>query len=163
MELPLKFIPFSFLISISIFLLKHKRDSEFVILWISGVKKINLVNLILIISLFVLIINLIFSTLLTPFALNKSRQLLQEKDFNFFYQTVKSQQFSDSFRGFTSIAEEKINNEIKNIFLHDKLGNLSNLSSNKSEIIETVITAEKGLIENTKIFLFNGELISKIT
>ncbi len=155
-----KFIPFSFLISISIFLLKHTRDSEFIILWISGVKKINLVNLILIISLFVLLLNLIFSTLLTPFALNKSRQLLQEKDFNFFLPTVKSQQFSDSFKGFTFIAEEKINNEIKNIFLHDKQGNLSNLSSNKSEIIETVITAEKGLIENTKIFLFNGELIS---
>ena len=155
-----KFVPFAFLISISIFLLKHKRDSEFIILWISGVKKINLVNLILIISLFILFLHLIFSTLITPFALNKSRQLLQEKDFNFFLPTVKSQQFSDSFKGFTFIAEEKVNNEIKNIFLHDKLGNLSNLSSNKSEIIETVITAEKGLIENTKIFLFNGELIS---
>ncbi len=155
-----KFIPFSFLISISLFLLKHKRDSEFIILWTSGVQKINLVNLILAISILILFINLLFSSLITPFALNKSRQLLQSKDFNFFLPTVKTQQFSDSFKGFTFIVEEKINNEIKNIFLHDKGSNLSNLSSNKSETVETVITAEKGLIENEKMFLFNGELIS---
>ena len=34
-----KFIPFSFLIALIIFLLKHIEDSEFVILWTSGVKK----------------------------------------------------------------------------------------------------------------------------
>ena len=71
------------MISISLFLLKHKRDSEFIILWTSGVQKINLVNLILVISIFILFINLLFSSLITPFALNKSRQLLQSKDFNF--------------------------------------------------------------------------------
>ena len=42
--------------------------------------------------------------------------------------------------------------------------NLKNLSSNSSEITETVITAKKGLIpvliNNTKIFLFDGEVIS---
>ena len=40
-----KFIPLSFLIALTIFILKHIRDSEFVILWTSGVKKIFLVNL----------------------------------------------------------------------------------------------------------------------
>ena len=34
-----KFIPLSFLISLIIFILKHKDNSEFVILWTSGVKK----------------------------------------------------------------------------------------------------------------------------
>ena len=42
-----KFIPLSFLLSLVIFILKHKQDSEFVILWTSGVKKIYLVNLFL--------------------------------------------------------------------------------------------------------------------
>ena len=36
-----KFIPLSFLISLIIFILKHIEDSEFVILWTSGVKKIQ--------------------------------------------------------------------------------------------------------------------------
>ena len=34
-----KFIPLSFLLAIIIFILKHKEDSEFIILWTSGVKK----------------------------------------------------------------------------------------------------------------------------
>ena len=40
-----KFIPLSFLISLTIFILKHLQDGEFIILWVSGVKKIQLVNL----------------------------------------------------------------------------------------------------------------------
>ena len=34
-----KFIPLSFLLSLTLFVLKHIQDSEFVILWTSGVKK----------------------------------------------------------------------------------------------------------------------------
>ena len=33
-----KFIPFSFLLALTIFILKHIQDSEFIILWTSGVK-----------------------------------------------------------------------------------------------------------------------------
>ena len=40
-----KFIPLSFLISLIIFIIKHDREGEFIILWTSGVKKINFVNL----------------------------------------------------------------------------------------------------------------------
>ena len=35
------------MVSITIFIIKHYEDSEFIILWTSGVKKIRLVNLIL--------------------------------------------------------------------------------------------------------------------
>ena len=34
-----KFIPLSFLLSLAIFIIKHLQDSEFIILWTSGVKK----------------------------------------------------------------------------------------------------------------------------
>ena len=40
-----KFIPLSFLLALTLFILKHIQDSEFVILWTSGVKKIKIVNL----------------------------------------------------------------------------------------------------------------------
>ena len=40
-----KFVPLSFLLSLVIFILKHKQNSEFVILWTSGVKKVYLVHL----------------------------------------------------------------------------------------------------------------------
>ena len=36
-----KFIPLSFLIALLIFIHKHKDNSEFIILWTSGIKKIT--------------------------------------------------------------------------------------------------------------------------
>ena len=48
-----------------------------------------------------------FSTYITPLALNKSRQLLNTEQCNSFLPTIKQQQFSDSFKGFTMIVEEK--------------------------------------------------------
>ncbi len=155
-----KFIPLSFLLALLIFILRHKNDSEFVILWTSGVKKIQLVNIIFLTSLIVSVFYLIFSTYITPLALNKSRQMLSNSNFNSFLPTIRTQQFSDSFKGFTFIVEKKQDNKLQNIFLHDKGDNLKNLSSNTSEISETTITAENGLLEEKKMYLFNGQIIS---
>ena len=155
-----KFIPLSFLISLMIFILKHLEDSEFIILWTSGVEKIKVVNLFFHTSLIVLIFYLLFSTFLTPLALNKSRNLLSEDQLNSFLPTIRTQQFSDSFKGFTFIAEKKIKNEIENIFLHDEGNNLKNLSSNISDTASTTVVAEKGIVGERKIFLINGQIIS---
>ena len=62
---------------------------------------------------------LILSTFITPLTLNKSRMLLSQEKFNSLLPTIKTQQFSDTFKGFTFLVE-KINNEVENIFLFDK-------------------------------------------
>ena len=80
-----KFIPLSFLIAITIFILKHINDSEFIILWSSGVKKIQIVNLFFFTSIIILIFNLLLSIFLTPVALNKSRQILSQDQLNSFF------------------------------------------------------------------------------
>ena len=84
-------------------------------------------------SVFVLIIYLIFSSFLTPMALNKSRKLLGQDQLNSFLPTIRAQQFSDSFKGFTFFVDKKIQKEIQNIFLFDKGNNLKNLSPNISK------------------------------
>ncbi len=155
-----KFVPLSFLLAIILFIIKHIGDSEFIILWTSGEKKITVVNLFLTIGTSVLIFYLILSTILTPIALNKSRQLLNNDKFNSFLPTIKSQQFSDSFKGFTFIVEKKINNEIENIFLHDEGDNLKNLTSNTSNVSSNTIIAKKGVVKEKRIFLLNGHIIS---
>ena len=156
----IKFIPLSFLISLSIFIIKHIQDNEFIILWTSGVKKITLVKLLVLISSVVSIIYLVFSTFLTPVTLNKSRNLLNESNFNSFLPTVKTQQFSDSFKGFTFFVEKKLNNQIKNVFIHDTGNNLKNLSSNTTATNDNTIFAKSGIIEDKKILLENGQIIS---
>ena len=145
-----KFIPLAFLLSITIFILKHLENSEFIILWTSGVKKIQIVNLFFLTSVSILIFYLLFSIFLTPMALNKSRKLLGNENLNSFLPTIKTQQFSDSFKGFTFLVEKKLNNEIQNIFLHDKGNNLKNLSSNVNNTNEITIIAKSGVIKEKK-------------
>ena len=123
-------------------------------------QKIDVVNLFLFSSILVLVVYISLSAFITPFALNKSRQLLSNDKLNSFLPTIKRQQFSDSFKGFTFIVEKKINNELQNIFLHDKGNNLRNLSSNASDTFETTIISENGIIDEKKMILFNGQIIS---
>ena len=99
-----KFIPLSFLLSLSIFILKHLQDSEFIILYTSGVKKSIIVRIFFFVSVLILCFYLILSVFITPLALNKSRQILSNQNFNSFLPTIRTQQFSDSFKGFVFFA-----------------------------------------------------------
>ena len=141
------------------FILKHIGDSEFIILWTSGEKKITVVNLFLLAGISALIFYLLMSTILTPLALNKSRQLLNNDKFNSFLPTIKSQQFSDSFNGLTFIVDQKSGNQVKNIFLQDNANVLKNLSSKKKDISSNTIIAKSGLVDDKSILLFEGKSI----
>ena len=155
-----KFIPLSFLLAILIFILKQKQENELIILWTSGVKKIQLVNLLFFFSAIVVIINLVFSTFITPAALNKSRQLLSNENFSSFLPTIKVQQFSDSFKGITFIVDQKKGNEVKNIFLHDNASILNNISSYNANKSSNTIIASSGLVQEKNLILFNGQILS---
>ena len=155
-----KFIPLSFLLAILIFIIKQKQENELIILWTSGVKKIQFVNVLFFFSTIVVLIYLIFSTLITPAALNKSRQLLSNENFSSFLPTIKVQQFSDSFKGVTFIVDQKKSNEIKNIFLHDNAKILNNISSYNANKNSNTIIASSGLVQEKNLILFNGQIIS---
>jgi len=156
-----KFIPLSFLLALSIFIIRQLQENELIILWISGVKKIQVVHLFLFLSLLISLFHLIFSVFITPTALNKSRKLLGNEKIISIMPTLKIQQFSDSFKGLTFIVDDKFENQIKNIFLHDKSNILKNISSDqKSETSSTVI-AKNGIVEEKKLILFNGIIISE--
>ena len=137
-----KFIPLSFLLSLMIFIIRKIQEKEFTILWTSGIKKITLVNLFFVISIFILFLYLIFSTFITPAALQKSRTLLNKENFDSFLPTIRIQQFSDSFKGFTFLVEKKKNNKIQNVFIHDESNVLKNLTSDQSDKNSTTIVVQ---------------------
>jgi len=155
-----KFIPFSFLIALTIFIIKHLQSSEFLILWTTGVKKIHLVNVFFFTSILALLLYLFFSTFLTPVSLNKSRLLLQQEEYNSILPTLKTQQFNDTFKGLIFFVEKKNGNELSNVFLQDSTSNFSNLSSNLSKSSSTNIIAQKGVVKDRQIILLNGQIIS---
>ncbi len=145
-----KFIPLAFLLSLMIFIVKQIQEKEFLILWTSGVKKIKIVNLFFFTSVFILIFYLISSTLIAPLALNESRTIIRQNNFNSLLPTIRAQQFSDSFKGFTFIVEKKSKNKIENVFIHDNSNTLKNLTSNKAGNISTTISSKSGLVEEKK-------------
>ena len=155
-----KFIPLAFLISLLIFIIKQIQENEFLILWVSGVQKLKIINLFCFVSFLVLIFYLTFSTFLTPMALNKSRLLLGKDGFNSFLPTIRVQQFSDSFQGFTFLVEKKVGNEIKNIFIHDEANILKKINTNKSDSDTSTIVAKEGLVQEKKMVLFNGSILT---
>ena len=53
-----------------------------------------------------------------------------------------------------------MNNEIKNVFLHDKSNVLKNLTSNSSENKTTTIIAKEGVVEEKRMILFDGNIIT---
>mgnify|MGYP001171690095 FL=1 len=154
-----KLIPISFLIALMMFILKH-NEGEFTILWTSGVDKIKVVNIMLLSSIVILIFYIVFSSILSPSALNKSRQLLGNDKFNSFLPTIRSKQFVDTFVGLTIIVDKKKDMEIENVFLHDTANNLKNLSANSENTSSTTVIAKKGLVDKNKLSLIEGQIIS---
>ena len=155
-----KFIPLSFLIAIFLFIYKHLENSEFLILWTSGVKKIKLVNLFFVASLIVLIFYLIFSVFLTPTMMNKSRQLLAKDEYNSILPTLKTNEFNSSFKNLIFFVEKKIDNKVQNIFLQDNGSYLKKLTPNSSNNQITNIIAKSGVVQKKELFLINGQIIS---
>jgi len=143
-----------------IFVLKQIDENEFVILWTSGVKKLTMVNLFFLTSVIILFFYLVFSTFVTPLALNKSRNLLSKDGYNSFIPTIRIQQFSDSFKGFTFLVENKVGNEIENVFIFDNSNLLKNIGTSQNDSNSKTIIAEKGYVQEKGMTLFNGQILS---
>ena len=155
-----KFIPLSFLLAMTIFIARQMQENELVILWTSGVKKTQIVHLFFLFSIIVTIFHIIFSVIITPLALNKSRQLLSNENLSSILPTFRIQQFSDSFKGLTFIVDDKFENKITNIFLHDSSNILQNIAIAKEAGNSSAVVAKSGIIEEKKMILFNGLIIS---
>ncbi len=151
-----KFIPLSFLLALLFTIIKLERQNELLVLWTSGISKMKISNLFLKLSFFVLLIYVLFSTLITPTALNYSRNLIKESGVNTLSNLLKPNVFSDTFKGLTFYIGEKNNNMIENIFIKDDGNNLSNLLPEKSISRNQTIIAEKGIIDESKIILQDG-------
>ncbi len=114
-----RLLPFSFLIALILTILKFEKDNELIILWTSGLNKIKIVNLVLLISILITLFQLIMSSTISPKALYMSRGIVKNSELSFFPSLVKEKKFNDTVKGLTIFVESKKKNNLKNIFLRD--------------------------------------------
>ena len=151
-----KFIPLSFLLALLLIIIRLERQNELLVLWTSGVAKSKITNLFFLLSLFVFLIYLVFSTIITPTALYKSRTLVKQSGVDTVANLIKPNTFSDTFKGLTFYVEEKNKNVIKNIFIKDDSNNLNSLLPKNSSAKNKTVIAERGVISKSKLILENG-------
>ena len=151
-----KFIPLSFLLAMLFTIIKLERQNELLVLWTSGIAKSKITNLFFRISLVVLLLYLLFSTIITPTALNKSRNLIKQSGVDTVSNLLKPNVFADTFKGLTFYIGEKNDNKIKNIFIKDEGNNLTNLLPQDIAPKNKTVIAESGLINKNKIILKKG-------
>ncbi len=151
-----KFIPLSFLLALLLTIIRLERQNELLVLWTSGVAKSKITNLFFLLSLFIFLIYIIFSTIITPTALYKSRTLVKQSGVDTVANLIKPNNFSDTFKGLTFYVEEKENNVIKNIFIKDDSNNLNSLLPKNASAKNKTVIAERGVISKSKLILENG-------
>ena len=151
-----KLIPFSFLISATLTILKLEKDNELIILWTSGLNKIFIVNHLIYISLLVMFLQLILTSAVNPTLLNESRILLKNSKLEFVSSMFKEKQFNDTVEGLTIFIEKKTDDQVfKNVFIRDEGAILSSVGTKSSSIF-----AKSGYVSKDKksLILFDGNI-----
>ena len=154
-----RFTPLSFLIGLLLTIIKLEKQQEFLILWTSGLNKIKIANTFIFISLLITLIQILMTFYLNPFLLSKSRMLLKTQEDKEISSVLRSNNFNDSFDGITFFIEKKNeNNELINIFVQDDNGALNLVLDEIKSPKKTIIVAKKGIVKNSKLVLFEGNI-----
>ena len=148
-------LPFIFFISLFYTISKYEENNELKIFWINGINKIKFSNVLIKYTFLIFLLQIFLTTLLSPTLQEKARSYLKESNMDFFPSLLQEKKFIDTVDGLTIFIEKKIsNNEFKNIFLKDEMGD------DKSQII----FANKGILtqENNKrkLILFDGKFLN---
>jgi len=152
-----RFIPLSFLLALTITIAKFERQKELLILWTAGLSKIKITYVLFGVAFFIALVQIFLSLIINPFALNKSRSILRDTDTKQVNSILKSNDFSDTFKGVTFYIEKKnSNDELINIFIKDRNGSLNTLVSEAEGSKNTTIIAKRGFVERKKLILFEG-------
>ena len=131
-----KLIPLSFLLASLLTILKLEKDNELIILWTSGLNKINIVNLVFRISLLIMFFQFVMASFINPQTLNFSRSLIKNSELQFVSSLLRVKQFNDAVIGLTIFVDKKNpDGTYENIFIRDEGNVLTTVSGGTSTII----------------------------
>jgi len=148
-------LPFMFMIALFYIIINYELNNELIIYWINGITKLNFINVIIKISIFYFFIQILLTSTIVPYSLDKARSYFRTSNIDLFSSIIKEKKFIDTVEDLTIFVEKKENNFLENIIIKEKI------NENQSQII----VAQNGIIKNsndtsTKIILNNGKIIN---
>ena len=152
-----KVLPFVFFFSFFYVITKYELNNELIIFWNFGVNKIQLINFLLIFSIFLTLIQITLAAFVVPKSLDKARSFLRTSSVNFLESFIKQKKFNDTIRNVTIYSDGK-----------DENGNLLNIYLKKEENINNfqITYAKKGKFVDKRdtqiLVLHEGETINFI-
>jgi lipopolysaccharide export system permease protein len=150
-----KILPFIFMISLFYVIINYELNNELIIYWINGITKLNFVNILIFVSFLYFILQLILTTIIVPYSLDKGRSYFRTSNIDLFTSIIKEKKFIDTVEDLTIFVEKKNKNFLENIIIKEKI----------SETQSQIIVAQNGEIITTdqiskKIILMNGKIIN---
>ena len=153
-----RILPFIFFISLFYQLIQYEKKNELLIYWVYGVKKIEIINSVIVYSFLLCLFQVFLGSYVSPKGQNEARSFIRNSNMDFFPSIVREGKFVDAIDGLTVFIEKKNNFGIyENIFLKDDLG--KSTKGTKSQIIyakEAELINDK---DNRYFKLYNGQLI----
>jgi len=146
-----KILPFVLFFTFMYTLTKYEINNELVVLWNFGIHKISFIKFFFIVSIFLTIMQIFFTSIVVPSTQELARSLLRTSEINFFQSFLKTKKFNDTIKGLTIYVEKK-----------DKNGNLINiyLEKESSEAFQ-VTHAKKGVFKYDNnvplLILYDGQ------
>ncbi len=150
-----KLIIFAYFLSLFVIINRYENNNEILVFWINGINKITFINFIFKISLFFLLIQLIFNVLIVPYTQNLSQKFLKNSSIDFFPKLIQEKKFSKVSKNLNIFVEKyKENGVLEGIYIKEKLNNDENkiIISSKGKLIQSN--------DGYKFKLYKGKIIN---
>ncbi len=150
-----KILPFVLFFSIFYVTTKYELNNELIIFWNFGIHKMQIVNFIFIVSIFLMLIQIFLASIIVPNSQDLARSFLRSSTVNFYENFIKPQKFNDTIRGVTIYSDGKDEGgKLKNLYIKRELKN------NEYQITYAKSGEFKEISNTTVLVLYNGATIS---
>ena len=152
-----KILPFIFMISLFYVIIKYEFNNELIIYWINGITKLNFVNIIIFISFLYFLLQILLTTIIVPYSLDKGRSYFRTSNMDLFTSIIKEKKFLDTVEDLTIFVEKKNKNFLENIIIKEKI------SDTQSQIIVAQngenISTKFGVVRYGNVMASRGSII----
>jgi len=153
-----RILPFIFFVTLFYQIISYEKNNQLLIFWIHGVKKIQLVNIIIVYSVLLALAQIVLGGFISPKSQDAARSFIRNSNLDFFASIISPGKFVDTVENLTIFIEKKNKFDLyENIYLKDDLQN------NKEGIKSQIIFAKRARLineEDKRYFkLLDGKLI----